>query len=148
MRVLASISLVLMVLFSARLALAQAEGYVPGLGDIMTSIQMRHIKLWFAGKSKNWDLAIYELERLRQSLEDAATLYTGIPAELVGATVDPIKAIDVAIKAKDGAEFVKGYGALTEACNGCHRGIGREFIVIQVPSTSPFGDQSFAPPKR
>jgi hypothetical protein len=148
MRVLASISLVLAVLFSAPLALAQAEGYVPGLGDIMTTIQMRHIKLWFAGKSKNWDLATYELEQIRQSLETAATLYTGIPAEFVGATVDPIKAIDAAIKAKDGAEFVKGYGALTGSCNGCHQGIGRSFIVIQAPSTSPFSDQSFAPPKR
>jgi hypothetical protein len=148
MRVLASILVLLGVLFSAPLALAQAEGYVPGLGDIMTTIQMRHIKLWFAGKSKNWDLATYELERIRQSLEDAATLYTGIPAEYVGATVDPIKAIDAAIKAKDGAEFVKGYGALTGACNGCHQGIDRGFIVIQVPGTSPFSDQSFAPPKR
>jgi hypothetical protein len=147
MRVMASILVLLGVLFSAPLALAQAEGYVPGLGDIMTTIQMRHIKVWFAGKSKNWDLATYELERIRQSLEDAATLYTGIPAEYVGATVDPIKAIDAAIKAKDGAEFVKGYGALTEACNGCHQGIGRGFIVIQVPGTSPFSDQSFTPPK-
>jgi hypothetical protein len=146
MRVLASISLLLMALFSAPLALAQVEGYVPGLGDIMTTIQMRHIKLWFAGRLKNWDLATYELEQIRQGLEDAATLYTGIPAEYVGATVDPIREIDAAIKAKDGAKFVKGYGALTSACNGCHQGINRGFIVIQVPNTSPFSDQSFAPP--
>jgi hypothetical protein len=59
----------------------------------MTTIQMRHIKLWFAGKLKNWDLADYELNQIRQSLEDAATLYSGIPVEYVGATVDPIKAM-------------------------------------------------------
>ena len=148
MRVLASISLLLVVLFSAPLALAQAEGYVPGLGDIMTTIQMRHIKLWFAGRLKNWDLASYELEQIRQGLESAATLYSGIPVEYVGATVDPIKEIGAAIKAKDGTQFVKGYGALTAACNACHQGINRGFIVIQVPNVSPFSDQSFAPPKK
>lgn len=148
MRAFASICTLLVGLTLAPLALAQAEGYVPGLGDIMTTIQMRHIKLWFAGRLKNWDLATYELEQIRQGLEDAATLYTGIPAEYVGATVDPIKEIDAAIKAKDGAEFVKAYGGLTAACNGCHQGINRGFIVIQVPNTSPFNDQSFAPPKQ
>lgn len=148
MRAFGSICTLLVGLTLAPLALAQAEGYVPGLGDIMTTIQMRHIKLWFAGRLKNWDLATYELEQIRQGLEDAATLYTGIPAEYVGATVDPIKEIDAAIKAKDGAEFVKAYGGLTAACNGCHQGINRGFIVIQVPNTSPFSDQSFAPPKQ
>jgi len=148
MRAFAPICTLLVGLTLAPLALAQAEGYVPGLGDIMTTIQMRHIKLWFAGRLKNWDLATYELEQIRQGLEDAATLYTGIPAEYVGATVDPIKEIDAAIKAKDGAEFVKAYGGLTAACNGCHQGINRGFIVIQVPNTSPFSDQSFAPPKQ
>lgn len=128
-------------------ALAE-EGYVPGLGDIMTTIQMRHIKLWFAGKSKNWELANYELERIRQGLEDAATLYSGIPAEYVGATVSPIQDIDAAVKVKSGAQFAEAYEALTGACNACHQAIGRGFIVIRPPSASPFTDQSFAPPKR
>ena len=114
----------------------------------MTTIQMRHIKLWFAGRLKNWDLASYELEQIRQSLENAATLYSGIPADYVGATVDPIKEISAAVKAKDDARFTKAYGALTSACNACHQGIARGFIVIQVPGTSPFSDQSFAPPKQ
>ena len=46
------------------------------------------------------------------------------------------------------AGFVKGFNALTAACNACHQGIGRGFVVIQVPTVSPFSDQSFAPPKR
>ncbi len=134
-------------LLAAPLALAE-EGYVPGLGDIMTTIQMRHIKLWFAAKAKNWELASYDLERIRQSLEDAATLYSGIPAEYVGATVGPIQDIDAAVKAKSGAQFAKAYEALTGACNVCHQAIGRGFIAIKTPSDSPFTDQSFAPPKR
>jgi len=147
MRGLVSIFLVLAGLFLTSFALAQGETYVPALGDIMSAIQSRHIKLWFAGKLKDWQLASFELEEIRQGLENAATLYSGIPADYVGATVDPIKDIDAAIKAKDEAKFVKAYGALNDACNACHKGINRGFIVIQVPATSPFSDQSFAPPR-
>jgi hypothetical protein len=129
------------------LAVAQ-DSYVPALGDIMTTVQWRHIKLWFAGKRQNWDLASYELRRIRASLEEAVVFYRGVPVELVAATVDPIRGIDAAIKAKDGAGFAKGYSALNDACNACHVGIGRSFIVIQTPTSSPFSDQSFAPIER
>jgi hypothetical protein len=145
MRTIVSIILLASGLVLAPLALAQGETYVPALGDIMSAIQSRHIKLWFAGRLKNWELASFELEQIRQGLESAATLYSGIPADYVGATVDPIKDLGAAITAKDGAKFAKAYGALNDACNACHKGINRGFIVIQVPSTSPFSDESFAP---
>lgn len=128
----------------ASLSVAQ-DAYVPALGDVMTAVQWRHIKLWFAGKRGNWELASYELRQIKASLEEAVVFYRGIPVELVDATVDPIRGIDAAIKAKDSARFAKGYSALTDACNGCHVGIGRSFIVIQTPTSSPFSDQLFAP---
>lgn len=53
------------------LAVTAQETYVPALGDIMGAIQERHIKLWFAGRRANWDLARYELAHIRTSLEDA-----------------------------------------------------------------------------
>ena len=131
----------------ASLAVAQSEIYLPALAEIMSTAQWRHIKLWFAGKRANWELASYELRQVRASLENAATHYHGIPIEYVGATVDPILTISAAIEAKDSVRFIKGYEALTAACNACHEGVGRGFIVIQVPTASPFSDQSFAPPK-
>jgi hypothetical protein len=111
----------------------------------MGKIQLRHIKLWFAGKLAHWELATYEVDEIRASLESAADLYRGIPVELVTNTADPILAIGKAIEAKDSAMFAKAYGDLTVACNACHKGIGRGFIVMQVPSSSPFTDQSFSP---
>jgi hypothetical protein len=135
-------------LILAPLAVAQQELYRPPLGDIMGKIQLRHIKLWFAGKAGNWELATYEVEEIKTNLESAADLYRGIPVELVTNTADPIQAIREAIEAKDSAAFAKGYGEFTAACNGCHQGIGRSFIVIQKPTASPFTDQSFSPPKR
>jgi hypothetical protein len=147
MRRVASISAFLVGIACASLAIAQGENYVPALGDIMSAAQWRHIKLWFAGKHENWDLARYELRQIKASLEDSVVFYRGIPLELVSATVDPIRAIDAAIEAKDSIRFAHGYDALTDACNLCHLGIGRSFIVIQVPTASPFSNQSFSPGK-
>jgi hypothetical protein len=146
MKTLAVIGTFVIALILAPLAVAQQDGYRPPLGDIMGKIQLRHIKLWFAGKSENWELAAYETDEIRASLEKAADLYRGIPVELVLNTADPIVAIVKAIEAKDSAAFAKAYGDFTTACNECHIGIGRGFIVMQVPTSSPFTDQSFAPP--
>lgn len=147
MKYLALIGALFIGLILAPLAVAQQDTYRPPLGDIMGAIQSRHIKLWFAGKLGNWDLATYEVGEIKASLENAADLYRGIPAELITNTADPILAIAEAVQAKDGAAFAKAYSDLTAACNACHQGIGRGFIVIQVPTTSPFSDQSFALPR-
>jgi hypothetical protein len=132
-------------LILAPIASAQQYAYKPPLGDIMGKIQLRHIKLWFAGKNKNWELASYEVDEIKAALEAAADLYRGIPVELVTNTADPILAIADAVETKDGAVFTKAYRDLTQACNACHEGIGRGFIVMQTPTASPFTDQSFAP---
>jgi hypothetical protein len=147
MRRLVSMGALLIVVMSAPLAAAKALDYVPALADIMIGAQFRHMKLWFAGKEKNWDLARYELRQVTQSLDDAVSLYHGIPVEFVSATTDPLIAIGDAIKAKNVPQFKKGFNELTAACNACHKAIGRDFIVIQVPTTQPFGNQSFASPK-
>ena len=145
MKYLAVIGTFCICLILAPLAVAQQYAYKPPLGDIMGKIQLRHIKLWFAGKLKNWELATYEVDEIRASLESAADLYRGIPVELATNTADPILALGKAIETKDSAMFAKAYSELTAACNACHAGIGRGFIVMQVPSSSPFTDQLFEP---
>jgi hypothetical protein len=49
-------------------SLAVAQEYVPALGDVMTAVQWRHIKLWFAGKLENWGLARHELRQIKPVL--------------------------------------------------------------------------------
>src|SRR5215471_18604761 len=43
--------------------------YTPGLGEIMTFQQMRHVKLWLAGQAGNWPLASYELDELNEGFD-------------------------------------------------------------------------------
>jgi hypothetical protein len=151
-------ALVLVLLVSAgttALAVAQSSQepmsrgeYVRGLGDIMAAKQWRHIKLWFAGRQRNWDLAAYELTQIRASLADAATLYSNIPVSDVTSMAEPIQSINKAIESKNAVSFAKAFGDLTAGCNSCHREMGREFITMQVPAALPFSDQLFSPPKK
>jgi hypothetical protein len=57
----------------------------------------------------------------------------------------PIKSMENAIAARNGAAFSKAFGELTRGCNACHQSTGRGFIVMTVPTASSFGNQSFAP---
>jgi hypothetical protein len=50
------------------------EPYQPGLGEIMSLQQMRHIKLWFAGNAANWPLADYEIGELGEGFDDVRKL--------------------------------------------------------------------------
>ena len=123
------------------------EAYFPHLGDLMNTMQMRHLKLWFAGKSNNWPLASYELNLMMENFQDIAILYPNVPVADVEMLIGPTKDIDEAIKAKDSEKFNRTFAALTAACNSCHHAIGREYIVIQVPTASPFSNQVFSPKK-
>jgi hypothetical protein len=115
------------------------------LADIMSAVQFRHSKLWTAGQQKNWELAGYELELVKSSLNEAIALYTDIPVENITMIDPPIKSIESAIAARNSAAFGKAFGDLTAGCNSCHQSVRRGFIVMTVPTASPFGNQSFAP---
>jgi hypothetical protein len=139
---------------SAMLAAAQPakEPYEPGLGEFMTAIQLRHAKLWFAGKSNNWDLATYEIDEIKEGLEDAAKLHStfeGVPvAKMIETIIDPrIERLEKTIEEKNSTEFIAAFDELTNGCNSCHAGASKPFIRIQRPSEPPVTNQNFAPVK-
>jgi len=129
-----------------------AQPYTPGLGEIMTLQQMRHSKLWFAGKAGNWVLAAYELKELREGFDDVAKfhpIHDGAPmplTQLVPDMMDPaIEELDEIIGARDPRRFVAGFDELTNACNACHEATNFGFNVVQRPSQNPYANQVFDP---
>ncbi len=141
----------LLVCFAAPLAVAQSgtdtsvEPYVPRLADIMNALQVRHLKLYFAGRAQNWELADFEVRQLRAGLSEAALLYSGLPVTNVTTLAGPVDALSDAIKAKDGGKFKEAMGRITDGCNACHQSMDRKFIVIRLPTEQPFTNQVFAP---
>jgi hypothetical protein len=117
----------------------------PGLGEIMTLQQLRHIKLWFAGHTGNWPLADYEVGELQEGFDDVDKLLGGDTVDkMVGAQM---KALAKAVEDKDSAGFPAAFDNLTAGCNNCHHTLDHGFIAIQRPTLLPYSDQSFMPPK-
>jgi len=126
------------------------EPYAPGLGEFMAATQLRHAKLWFAGQAKNWDLAAYEIDEIKEGLEDAAKQYPthdGLPvADMIKASIEaPLDQLEKAVGAKSSTKFAIAFDGLTKACNTCHAGAQKEFIKIQRPTTPPLSNQVFRP---
>jgi hypothetical protein len=126
---------------------ADAPANIPaGLTEIMILQQMRHIKLWFAGRAGNWPLADYELGELSDGFDDVNKLLGGDTVDdMVGA---PIKALQKAIQDKNRAAFMTAFDSLNAGCNTCHHTLDHPFIVIQRPSVLPYSDQTFEPQKQ
>jgi hypothetical protein len=131
---------------------APGKTYVPGIEQFMGVIQREHVKLWFAGQAKNWDLAEFQAGEIKEVMGDIQDLYPkfkSLPfADMLDAVITgPIVDLEKAIAAKDGKAFVAGFDKLTTACNSCHQVTGLGFVVIQRPTNNPFSNQNFAPRK-
>ena len=104
-----------------------AEPYTPGLVEFMMHVQSHHAKLWLAGNARNWDLADYQVDELKELIEDIAKRipeYKGTPVGkmIESTTMPPIGEIEGAIKARDSGKFAAAFDRLTAACNVCHEG--------------------------
>jgi hypothetical protein len=148
--VITAIILATTVVFAA--AQPAKEPYEPGLGEFMTATQLRHAKLWFAGKNNNWALAAYEIDEIKEGLEDAARLhptFNGVPvAEMIKTIIDPrLERLEKAVEGKNSTEFIAAFDELTNGCNSCHAGASKPFIHIQRPTAPPLTNQNFAPAK-
>jgi len=131
------------------------EPFVPGLGEIMSLQQMRHVKLWFAGKAGNWKLASYEVDELGEGFDDIVTFHPthkDSPVSLKDVVprmvTAPLDALRAAIQKQDSAAFDAAYDQLTAACNGCHVATNFEFNRVQRPASNPYPNQAFEPAGR
>ncbi len=131
-----------------------APVYVPGLGELMAFQQMRHTKLWLAGRAGNWPLAGYELDELKEGFAQAARLHptqkdvpVPIDQAIESIVKEPLERVGDAIAKKDPRAFAEAYDTLTDGCNACHQASDHGFNVVQRPATNPFPNQSFAAPK-
>jgi hypothetical protein len=126
--------------------------YVPGLGEIMGQIAMRHTKLWFAGTAQNWDLAAYEIKELQEGFADAGEFHPTlenitqtVPVLFAGNIQKPLENLEQAVNERNLEKFTLNYAALTQGCNTCHRSAEFKFNKIKQPSFNPYSNQDFEP---
>jgi hypothetical protein len=132
----------------AQADLEAAKQLMPGLGEYMTTIQLHAGKLWFAAKALNWELAQYEVDELKETMEAAKALNAEKNGVKISGVLDAVLQTQVAqlaasIKRKSPAEFQQSYDETLSACNGCHTEAGFKFIHIVRPTAPPVTNQGW-----
>ena len=145
----------LLTLFATACGRPATEAYAPGLGEIMTFQQMRHLKLWFAGEAGNWELAAYETKELGEGFDDVVKYHPThedapvAPKDAIPKMVNgPMDDLQAAVKKKDRTRFEQAFDGLTQACNSCHQAMNFGFNVVQRPTMNPYANQVFSPAQK
>src|ERR1700722_17015701 len=93
------------------------NSYKPGMGELMSNIQLHHSKLWCAGENQNWPLAEYN-ESLIQSAFKKIQLYHGDKPEAKAALMifPSMDSISNAIREKNKRSFERSFFLMTVTC--------------------------------
>jgi hypothetical protein len=129
---------------------AALKASAPGLGEYMTTIQLHAGKLWFATKATNWELAGYELDEMKETMEAAENLGDEKNGVKISPVLDSVlktqvAALEETVKAKNAAKFQKAYDETLATCNGCHADAGYKFIHVVRPAAPPVTNQRWEP---
>jgi hypothetical protein len=129
------------------LELKLTESYVPGFGEFMGYVQVHHAKLWYAGRNANWELAGFELDEIREAMDNVRKYEKDRPETRLIGMIDPaLDKMQDAIDRRDVELFKSSYSLLTNTCNSCHTAANYGFNVVKVPDTPPFSNQDFSKP--
>src|SRR5258706_4893902 len=135
------------------LAELKKSAYHPELGEQMLTLQIRHARLWFAGEAQNWTLAAFELQEIKEAFDavveqnpEHAIFQPQRLADILPAmTKAPVLGLRDAIDHGSKREFEKAFDAMSDACTGCHRVAGNDFLVIQRPRAPLLDNLRVAP---
>jgi hypothetical protein len=118
--------------------------YKPGVGELMTNIQLHHAKLWFAGKNANWQLAAYNRSLIESAFKKLQRYHPGTEEARDAAMINgPMDSVSAAIGRRDSHAFQQSFVLLTTTCNNCHTVTNHAYNVILIPHTPPVDNQDF-----
>jgi len=120
------------------------DSYKPGFGEFMTNIQIHHAKLWFAGINQNWKLADFEIQEIKESLEDIQKYQSQREeTKTLPIIFPPLDSVQNSINNKSLNDFKQSFSHLTNTCNACHQAVKNEYNKIKIPDSPPFSNQIF-----
>jgi len=129
---------------------AQEDAIRPSLADLMALTQLRQFKLWYAERVRNWKLSAYELAQFQATIDRTEKLYPTASsiaeAALIKENSEPaMKDLRRAISEENNSLFESAFTRIMQSCNRCHEAAGVGFIVVRVPTSSPFSNQQIDP---
>lgn len=107
------------------------------LATFMVSYERFGDKLLKAGAAQNWELAAFyyeELEETAKQLEKLNLIDDGLPvSQMMRANLlEPLEAVEKAIKAQNTQAFSASMAALITSCNNCHKAAGKPYIQLSL----------------
>ena len=118
--------------------------YIPGFGDFMSSVQVHHNKLWFAGQNENWKLADFEVHEMMEAINNIQKYQTKRKeSKKIEMIMPALDSVNAAIQQKNPILFKSSYTLLTNTCNECHRATEFEFNIVKNPDYQLFSNQDF-----
>ncbi len=121
-----------------------ADSYRPGFGEFMSSIQVHHNKLWFAGQNENWELADFEIHEIMEAIDDIQKYQAERKeSEMVKMILPVLDSLNTSIERENPILFKSNFVLLTNTCNNCHRAVNFGFNVVKIPDRPPFSNQDF-----
>ena len=122
---------------------AQLKALVPSNSHIMMDVQFHWTNLWFAGRKKNWPLALYFFNESRghiQWLIRKSPTTRGPDGKDVdlqgifdGVDTSSLAAVKAAIEKEDSVQFAATYKTMLESCYACHKAVGRPYLRPMIP---------------
>jgi hypothetical protein len=120
------------------------DAYKPGFGEFMSSIQVHHNKLWFAGQNQNWKLADFEIHEIQESIDDIEKYQIERQESKKIEMIKPaLDSVIHAIDQENSTAFKSSFIFLTNTCNSCHKATNFEFNQVKLPDHPPFSNQVF-----
>lgn len=127
--------------------LARLKDIVPPNSHPMVDVAMFAVNLWFAAQKKNWPLANYYLNEMRNRIRWEVHVNPG-PKGADGNPVDmqaifdgidngSLATVKKSIEMKDSKQFVTDYKRLLEDCYSCHKAANRPYLRLMVPVSGP-----------
>jgi hypothetical protein len=126
--------------------LKKLEAAAPGLGEIMSGLQIHAAKLYFAGKARNWPLVEFEIGEMEEALAAAPVVRPQDNNVPLAAVIDAFKnsqwaALKQAVTQRNGGAFDKAYDDVVLVCNACHQATTRPYLQIIPPTQPPVSNQ-------
>lgn len=115
------------------------EKYKPTMSDLMNRMQMSHSKLWYAATNNNWQLSEYEIEKIKEAMENVENFHE----ERYHSFKEAIDSVSNSVKKSNLEEFKTSFQFLTMQCNFCHKANEKQFNVITIPTAPPVSNQDF-----
>jgi hypothetical protein len=109
----------------------------PGLTTLMPMVGQRYWKLYYAAKAGNWEMALYQLQQVRELMETGMITRPEYEKDLEAFIEGYMGPIEEAIEQKDWSAFEEAYNDGIIGSKMYHDKNKRPYIVWKVPDHPP-----------